>query len=416
MTTMLDRPRQALVLVELFDARTGRKLDEVEGENYITPTGLAYARWKTRHAYMGSMPGVNNFDVEPVNPFGYIYVSDSAAVEDTGSSHPEGVPLGWATKSAYSGSSIYQGSPNLAECEADTTRAKWVFDWATTAANGDIRSVGWSPMMQDNGFGGNADVDSNNNDAGFGMMLLPSGQIYRGRTSTNQPYVMNPITLANEGDWGPTATQIGLLTGIAGCCHDGTTMWVSDTTARNYVRSFPLPSGPGAVSASSLAIPGTSWIRGVAYDGTMLWVTDVGTRKAYRCNKTTGAIDREFSLSSTPASNGSYEFGITYNPARNTLLIAELVAGFSVFTEYDLDGVVVGRFRPQYLHPTIGGLGVCLPLGGSRYGFGGYWSLSSGSNRLRLVDMGVATRVRLPSTITKNSLQTMKVTYTFTYT
>jgi len=414
--TVLDSPLRAEVLLELFDADTGRKVADSGGENYISPAGLAFARWKTRDAYMNGMSTIGNQDTAPGDPFRQVYLSDSGATIDTGSDHPEGAVIGWADKTAYSGSDPYRGGPNVTECEADLDRAKWVFDWSTSAAIGTIKSVGWCYSIRAPGgtylpsFSTDPDDTTPLNGSSMASTLMPSGLVYRGTTGTTQPKLIDPVTLANAGDFGPTPVQVNAgMVGIKGAAHDGVSMYVVGAAAAATIWKFPLPTGTGAVTATSITVPGATNLQGIAYDGTMLWVADKGTGKMFRVDKTTGAIDRQFSISTDGVCS------VSFNPARNTLLLTDGVSSpvtlGSYFTEFDLDGNVVGRIVP----PASAGVPTTyniVPLGGTAYLFDYY---NGSFTRLERNDVKVGSRILLPSPVTKSSLQTMKLTYTFTY-
>lgn len=411
----------AHVLVELFDAVTGRKVDESSGENYITPAGIAHNRWKVRNDYMASMPGSLNQDVEPLNPFGEVYLTDSAETIDTGSSLAEGQVMAWANKTPYVGADTFRGSPNSGECEADPSRAKWVFDWPTTGGNGTLRSVGWRP----------AGAAPNTRDFAAlrwqsAVNTLPNptyaGGVFRLPDDTYWvlPYMIstgaatgvrytsiNPTSAAEP--WGPTGAQIAHPTSGtigAGGCTDGTTVWIcsaaSPGTPSPTIRRFNLPTGLGAISgAANMTIPGVSFVSGITYDGSMLWVIDSANQKLVRADKSTGAVDRDFTtLGAT--------YGIGWNATRQTIMSSEAP---NRLVEYDISGTVkrvysgttqVNTYPQQPFELTDGQVG--LPVN---------WV--SGTRYTLLLDPIVGSRILLPSPIVKNSLQTMKLTYTFTY-
>lgn len=409
-----DRDMVARVAVELFDARTGKKQDEVRGENYITPMGMAHNRWKVRNDYMMSMPGSANLDTEPVYPFSEVWLSGSDRAVDVDSNMAEGEAVAWANKSTYSGADTGRGSPNTTECEADATRAKWVFDWPTHAGNGTIRSAGWRPTSDETDFelvGGAQYLYSLMADyaAGItgGVCLLADGSyVWTARDSTNFRKGSLADCAANTAvAWGPTGTQVGVVSPAA-VCVDDTHMYVTGgvaTSVGTVIRKFTIPTGVGAVTASSITVPGYSTLIGVAYDGTMLWVLDNTSGKMVRCDKSTGAIDREF----TPRPGA---IGCCFWPERGTLLV---LLSNGRLCEYDLDGnlIMVARYGTSV---TNGGQPFIGP--DQLIGFTNNFSGSNSTSRFNYGKAWVGSRVLLPSAITKTSLQTMKLTYTFTYT
>lgn len=415
------RPLHAEVAVELFDGLTGRKVDESVGENYITPAGLEHNRWKVRNDYMASMPGAGNVDVEPINPFSEVWLSDSAASIDSGSSLPEGVVVAWANKTPYVGSDVFRGSPNSGECNADTARAVWVFDWPTTAGNGTIRSVGWRPTVggrhfsgvltdQLHAFGTYPAPLSGTMLTGGGLCVLPDGSLYAPPYSSDNTYRGISFPPDNPGArsyFGPRGGEIGGLgtnQTIGGCCVDSTHMYMTRNAwagGQPTIRKFEIPTEPiGTVTgASNISVTGYSNLNSVTFDGTMLWVSDQVADKVIRIDKSSGAIDREFSAVDP--------IGVGYWAARNTLLVMSLSMGLC---EYDLNGVLLTAYAFTANPYSVG---IVVTSDGRLR-----WlqdSISSGI-RYRTLIPTVGSRVLLPSPVTKTSLQTMKLTYTFTYT
>lgn len=406
---------EATILVELFDADTGRKVDETSGKNYITPEGLSLARWSTRQTFTGGI-SLNNTDPTRAPSFSTLWLSDSSAPIDPSSSEGEGVIIGWASGS-YSGPHIYRGSFNPSESQATPEFARWVFDWPSHAGVGTIRSVGWGqaaainagvdyppafPLVDDPQFPLSSTTPIPPSHQGFvdtdGLIYLPN--------STAVGHKWDPYSVTQVSTWGPTPAQIGGLTSVTAATRDDTHMYVTGNAS--VVRKFPLPTGEGPVTAVDVTIPGAPpTLSGVTYDGSMLWVLDATNRKAIRVNKSTGAIEREIPVSSFTTTPSK----LTYDPLRGTLLIGGSVEGANttIYLEYDLDGNVQRRLAGSHFltHSMIR-----LPDGRWFH----YSAATSGTNRSYGIGLSyVGSRVLLPSAVTKSSLQTMKVTYIFNY-
>jgi hypothetical protein len=404
---MSNDPRlRGAVLLELFDAETGQKVDESGGENYVTPVGLEYARWSVREAYAKSIPIANDFDYTPADPFLNAYLTDSDEAVDTGSSWPEGVLIGYSPKTGSApGADTQRGILNTVESDATPARAKWVFDWATTAANGSIRSVGFcNNALTDQGislYGKDSNTSAAVNTLSgslnpAGLVLLPSGEILSSSASPMKIY--DATSLAYLGDIGPTAAQAQAgWVGFSGVTHDGVSMYVTAAGSYGYVRKFPIPVSTGAVTASSVPVSGATKLSSVTYDGSFLWVISDTANLAIRIDKTTGAIDRQFAI---PTSAFRH---IAFNSERGTLLLTTAEA----IHEYDLDGNKVGLHATAF-QQNYGS----LYLGANRFYVYGYQSFVT---RAFFLMAGVGTRILLPSVVTKTNLQTMKLTYTFTY-
>lgn len=399
-----DRPLHAVVGVELFDARTGRKVDESVGENYITPVGLAHNRWKVRNDYMASMPGSNNLDVEPLNPFNVVWLSDSTAAIDVNSSAPEGIPLAWANKTAYVGSDVYRGSPNSIECEASAASAKWVFDWPTHAGNGTIGSVGWTNNMTTNAFAWTLWAGIGNGGFGYqnlgGFIDLGDGTALTwvdgqaGSVMSIGP--TGNVVLTAKDSFGPTAGQIG-VNYVGGITSDGTDWYAVGYTSA-MIRKFPKPTVKGPVTATSISVPGYTDLRSIAFDGSgNLWVLNASPAKVVQINKVSGAVISEFSLVS-----GATPTAVWYNSATDQMCVSRGQLG---------EGYVVPSGTRKSRFICGAGQQVVLP-DGSMYGPDG---LNYGSWAINHSALNVGSRVLLPSPVVKSSLQTMKLTYTFTY-
>lgn len=400
-----DRPLHAVVGVELFDARTGRKVDESVGENYITPVGLAHNRWKVRNDYMASMPGSNNLDVEPLNPFSEVWLSDSTAVVDTNSSLPLGSVLAWANKSSYVGADVYRGNPNSTECEASASSAKWVFDWPTHAGNGTIGSVGWRPTSGGRQFAATTVESAGSYWPGIttgGALVRMTGETYAVASRSSyldsstpmQKFTYGPF--ATAGAIGPTPAAIGFGS-FRGVAEDGTYWYVVGGTA--VVKRFTIPVDLSTPSVTNITVSGASALVGAVFLGGDLWVADSTTKKVSKINATTGAVISEFTV---PNVSGL-----------GSIASADLLAVNHNGTTslYDTSGVVV-------VSPVAAGAGGLLETASGNLLTVTSPVLPSSTNyqgSLLLFRIECGSRVLLPSPVTKSSLQTMKLTYTFTY-
>lgn len=132
--------------IELFDALTLRKVEEVPFTNYVSSMATAYDSWKTRQEYRTSHPNTQA-DAAPTNALTHITLNTDARTE-AGETDFQGTVIGWANKTAYSGTDVYRGTPNTAESEATPTRVTWVFDWPTHAAVGTFRSLTWTSLNE----------------------------------------------------------------------------------------------------------------------------------------------------------------------------------------------------------------------------------------------------------------------------
>ena len=143
---------------------------------------------------------------------------------------------------------------------------------------------------------------------------------------------------------------------------------------------------------------GASTISGITHDGTYLWVSANG-KTLYQVNDSTGAIVSQF----TTANQGEQ---VSWNPWRGELILQyDSSADFDCF---DTLGVLRGKGRTfysgTYARPQIAWLSAESTFQAHSNGGPLYEGIAPAGSR-----------VLLPSPVVKSSLQTMKLTYTFTY-
>ena len=396
------------VRLELFDERQ-RLVERIEGENYVTPTGLAWLRRTVHNALSVNFgTGVMNADQHPYwEPFEYIRLSDGARAVDTASSWPEGTEIGWASRASYSGSDTKRGSMNQLECLQTPASTKWVFDWATTAANGTIKSIGFenSSRFQYLPYYDGVLRGSHCYDATSGKYWGWNGSQMAlfdfGLGTANLPAIAPPV-ITNQG---PTHAQAGVNAGYGGIAVSATHMWVTDYAGlnRTWVKKFARPTTTGAVTVTTITIPGATDVCGVAYDGTYIWALCYATQKVYRCDATSGAVERSFSV----AVGGTQWPSVVYHPTRGTIMVCSQTYGVK---EYDFDGVLLGTIpSPMTAMPQFGINDLATEIWTNGY-------VPNTWGTFRISPNQVGSRILLPAPATKTNLNTMKVTYTFTYT
>lgn len=405
----VDPHAVAEVNIELFDARTGRKVDESRSENYVTPVGIAYHRWMIRNSFATTNPTTQGLaaDPAPPNPFNTIYLSDSVTPIDTASSSPRGSIVGYATKAVYAGIDTKLGSPNYGAFEADPSHTKWVFDWPTNAANGTIGSAGWEYNTYPSGHGMLKMTDLTTFDYRYAYMLTPAGKVWNAVAQNLFNYETGVVGMA----WGPSYTQMGLPAVPTDACHDGVDVYVC--AGGSLIRKFPMPSGAGAVTASTLAVSGLTNIVGLTYDGTNLRVLDATTKQIYSVDKVTGAVNSQFAHPFTESvSRLEFDFdgGRIMASGRN-LAVSTLPSIFWYLTGGTLDAVssIYGySYYQEYYGPMV-------KKTGTNDAWFATFTGNSSAYFLNKFFTGVGTRVLLPTPIVKDNTQTMKLTYTMTY-
>jgi hypothetical protein len=237
-------------LLELFDLK-GNKVKESFSHNIVN-------EFQNRQAflhYFYDLIRVNNNEINTRNPFANIILSDYDGNENANELGLRGNVIGWANKvTPYAGSDILRGTINQTESETrDIKRTgliKTVFDFATSAANGDIKSVWWA-------YGDSSD--------------------YR--------YHGYPF-------WQFSANT----TGVDWAC-DGNYIYAAQNSGTILRYNMD-----GSTGVSSIDFSGTdTGINGIEFDGTYFWLYNPTTKKAYKCN-TSFVVQSQFTATDVTGS------------------------------------------------------------------------------------------------------------------
>ncbi len=153
--------------VELFDAWTGKIVERIESENFISKIMEELQRQAALFAFLadsldtsytsprynGPMDSLSKYNTIFDVPwyFGSFPMSNIILTDYDGPEDPEneiimrGRVIGWAgKKSTYSGSDTKRGSLNSSESFVKPGHIHLVYDWPTHAANGTFQSVYWN--------------------------------------------------------------------------------------------------------------------------------------------------------------------------------------------------------------------------------------------------------------------------------
>ncbi|MCX7904153.1 MAG: hypothetical protein N2486_06545 [Caloramator sp.] len=134
------------VLVEIFDAKTNKKVKEAYTENIIPD--LFFKDMFLRH-FAGGIMGINTRNQDQFNnSFECIYLTDSTKPESANSEKVTGNIIGYAYRNTeYSGTDTLRGTINKIESKMEIVNGKirttFVFDFPTHAANGRFESIYW---------------------------------------------------------------------------------------------------------------------------------------------------------------------------------------------------------------------------------------------------------------------------------
>ena len=145
------------VLIETRDAKSGKLAQRNEGHNLFTNYGLERFR-KYCAAAIGCQFGANKYfdegSADEANStyglngdFGlmkYLYLTDNENAITADMAQIPGTVTGFATRTPYTGTDTSRGEINMNECVFTRDKLKAVFDFATDKANGVHKSVLWA--------------------------------------------------------------------------------------------------------------------------------------------------------------------------------------------------------------------------------------------------------------------------------
>lgn len=357
-TSGLVQGIEGKVTAELFDATNGKLVQREETHNFIAKPAVDFLEQAQRTVFKKGMYTLNSSvmkDYQLLDKQNSILVlTDLAAAEDPeNETHFYGKPIGWASRTAYSGSDILRGTVNIAQSNATSTQCTWVFDWPTTAANGVIRSVGWARgwpgvSFRSGQYEGNREYASSSIVQALYAGIL-SKAICRGPNSnffTSDGY--NGTVQQLNGSFQQMGSfpisSVGISTApyhyVRGLAWDVNTnaLWVLGTGGKIVALDS---SGTVVVSPISLGITATSGefrdlFHGLAYDGQYLWVGDnrgittsgnTTVAKLWQIDPANGSVVNSFTFSYPPATSGGGIYDISYDPERSILWVSALGYG-----------------------------------------------------------------------------------------
>ncbi|WP_373898818.1 hypothetical protein ACER0A_004855 [Haloimpatiens sp. FM7315] len=135
------------VLLELFNAKTKKKIKEAYTENLIPD--LFFNNIFLQHFVCGIMGSGNRNESDNYSWFDYIYLTDCDKPENINEQRVMGNVIGYAHRNnTYSGNDTRRGTINRVETKFEVTDSKikmnFVFDFPTHASNGKIESIYWA--------------------------------------------------------------------------------------------------------------------------------------------------------------------------------------------------------------------------------------------------------------------------------
>lgn len=463
MTTIRERlwlPDGRLVhgrgLVELRDER-GRKTLELPFENFIAQPQLEYARHVVKHfAYerdwggdvdslsidrgvesarppggstitVGAIPGYSSgspvYRRLHLDPMQTLFCSDDSSAEDAANERlPKGEVIAFAQKlttNAHAKGGLY----NVAESELDDDHVKYVFDWATDRGNGTFRSVGWGAFSDVDGCVGYADISP---ETCWNLLRTTAAGFF---VPTDGYNLNSDAHLAERPD-GTVAYIVGYDTSVLPAGRYKVFVF-NKTTKKVTSLLFNAPANIG------------NYTFGV--DNTPEFYLSDQLTTNIRVYDASGTLQRSIDTGETNLGCAIVGTSLFVMSGARSYVMEFPKAGGAKIAEWDVDAAYPGwtpqgiwRDKDGYLIVTDGSgtairfttAGVLLDkqtlptgnapqsglqdpvLGGHHYITAAASTNTITGNRL---DCSLATRTKLGADVTKDSTQTMKITYEFTY-
>lgn len=403
------KPVLGKVRLELLDPDSRKVLERVEAENYIAQQFLDHNAWRQRQEYVSGLTGT---DAEPRNPMVAMMLWDRASAEVEPSGSFDGLCTAWSLPSSYSGADTRRGTIVPGESYCNPEEAVYVFEWPTTAGNGIVRAASWAAnndwqpqaWLVDSLV--NPGLSGASGAAGFCFDPYDGDTFWAVVGGSLRKYLLDlSAGTVSELFVGPTNAQMG-VTYVYGIAVDATHCYVAGSTST--IRKFPKPTGSGDVTESAISIAGVTAPTDIAYDGSYLWVLQSESPyKAYRVDKSSGAIERSFSVPGR-GNNG----GTSFNVDRQLLTVSTQSGTWTGYSAYDLDGALQTVWRDTRVSNSTT---LHSWIDKNRFLCRGQF-LNNSTQGLEVWRTDVlGTRSTLGADVEKTNLTGMKLTYTFTF-
>lgn len=439
--------------IELFDADSRRKVEEVPFRNFIANPGMDRIRWMTRHAIgLGFGQETDDYEVgrggtgypefwdlatgnvwegEYADVFSHIVLNADDAAEDPATeyaprlfTHP---PIAWANRDAYAGADTKRGSINFAEVRRNPERIILVFDWPTSSGNGTFRSIQFAhlhesdlrasllsatgPSLTFSGVGSTA-TGAVDDGTGLGAWVSDGTNTTAGNASLRRcayadGAVLASITYSALGSMRPAGVGLDVVSGD---------LWVEQNNAQGD--SIKRVTTLGAI-ITTLTIPSPldTGHRGLAYgDGKLFLSAYIGssTYRIAQLNQSTGAVIDSVDITTTETTYSDVG-GLSFNEATGTLFFRGSNADGTVLYEMDPDTLDI--INSYSFASGSDNLHLIWRSGTDLLAYLGHYVSASSGQVLRFLrpESMLGSRTLLGGDVSKTSLQTMKITYQFDF-
>ena len=164
--------------IELFDAKSGRRVHVQEKDNMVTNAlSTLYSARPDFYVY-------NTYPICP-NTLGGILLFPNALTEDVNNIYAPSTnfPVGYSSNDVNTATDTLRGSMNQAESGVINNGYKFVFDFATSQANGTISSLSLTHSMAGQAYYGS--------EASASLALINLGSYKKSDASYNDMWIMN---------------------------------------------------------------------------------------------------------------------------------------------------------------------------------------------------------------------------------
>jgi len=424
------------VTAQLFDARTGKQVDEQSGSNFLSRALTErLLRVAQRYAFAHQHPTqwdwctwerfTHNADDQGF--FRWIILTDSSLAESPSTEKVvPGTVIGYSNRQTHTDTDLRRGIINRSESIHRDNQTRWVMDWATDRGNGTIQSICWgysnTELWLPDMLGTDATLEWVN---GRTERVL---SFYEGDYWLYEPGAGLVLRLAAATGvllWSrtlsPTIGTGGFFSSALAVRGDFIFYVANDATLRRHTISTNTTSGSLAILASSVS--------SLVIIGDIVYIFDYGSVAHYHATGATLVIRR---------------YSITGATFLTNLSIPNLPAGVVTLTPFPMSATVIrvgpgitSPF-PAFYHDIDINLLTVTPLGvpvvnrsyTARDGRVKTWvptqTTTYASTTMRpaqgmLFDVSsmagnfLLSRIRLASPIIKDSTKTLKVIYDFNY-
>lgn len=411
---------EGIVTLQLYNAESNKLEQEICTQNFAANQTIRYNDWQQRSAIKTGLStiGVTDIDYSPHQAANAIVLTDSNLSEAASTEwYMPGKTIGYGLKSTYAGTDIWRGTASTADLLANSTLTKWVFDWPTNAANGNIASVGWVDYISNTL--SPTDPMFRTSSTILASYSTPSGWTRFARADANMSFGStggSVVSVLNTSFSQTTTFNVNAqFTAIRGLAWDSANsfLWIiGDNGAARRIAAY---NSSGVLQSGPFTITTRSYIC-LAHDGTNLWsvTQDSGSNHTgWKINTTDGSDMTNFTFTTNPS---SVVCGLAWDSTKNMLWMR--YSGTTGFQAWDTSGNKKNvEISTSSYTPSVGNYNTALSQANDIDMVNDHELAVPNSTTLYHIRLdGMGTRALLPSPVTKNNTQTLRLIYQLNYT